>query len=59
MRVENLFPTPVAFWNFNITDEEKDYVRNLEQRPNQGNTTSKQNYLLFEEPMERISEIVS
>lgn len=58
MIIENLFPTPVAFWNFNITDEEKDYVRNLEQRPNQGNTTSKQNYLLFEEPMERIAGFV-
>lgn len=58
MKIENLFPTPVAFWNFNITDEEKDYVRNLEQRPNQGNTTSRQNYLLFEEPMERIAGFV-
>ena len=50
MRVENLFPTPVAFWNLNITEEEKAFIRNLEQRPNQGNTTSKNNYLLDKLP---------
>lgn len=58
MRIENLFPTPVAFWNLNITEEEKAFIRNLEQRPNQGNTTSKNNYLLFEEPMERLAGFV-
>lgn len=50
MRVENLFPTPVAFWNFVLTDEEKALVRDQEQRPNEGNTTSKNNYLLDKLP---------
>ena len=37
MRIENLFPTPVAFWNFNLTEEEKAFVREQDQRSNQGN----------------------
>lgn len=50
MRIENLFPTPVAFWNLTLTEDERDYIRKLEQRPNQGNTTSKDNYLLDKLP---------
>lgn len=58
MRVENLFPTPVAFWNFVLTDEEKAFVRDQEQRPNQGNTTSKDNYLFKAPQMKRVAKFV-
>jgi uncharacterized protein (TIGR02466 family) len=58
MRIESLFPTPVGFWNLVLNKDEIDFIRNLEQRPNQGNTTSKNNYLLFEEPMQRIAMFV-
>ena len=58
MNIENLFPTPVAFWNFVLTDEEKDFVRKLEQRPNQGNTTSKDNYLFKHKQMKRVKMFV-
>jgi uncharacterized protein (TIGR02466 family) len=58
MRIESLFPTPVGFWNLALNKDEIDFIRNLEQRPNQGNTTSKNNYLLFEEPMQRLAMFV-
>jgi len=41
-----------------LNKDEIDFVRSLEQRPNDGNTTSKNNYLLREESMERIAAFV-
>jgi uncharacterized protein (TIGR02466 family) len=58
MRIETLFPTPVGFWNLALNKDEIDFVRNLEQRPNQGNTTSKNNYLFREPEMERLGMFV-
>jgi len=58
MRIESLFPTPIGFWNLVLNKDEIDFVRGLEQRPNDGNTTSKNNYLLREESMERIATFV-
>ena len=58
MRIESLFPTPVAFWNLVLNKDEIDFVRSLEQRPNQGNTTSKNNYVLREPPMQRLAMFV-
>ena len=58
MRMESVFPTPVAFWNLVLNKDEIDFIRNLEQRPNQGNTTSKNNYLLREPEMERLGLFV-
>jgi len=58
MRIETLFPTPVGFWNLALNKDEIDFVRSLEQRPNDGNTTSKNNYLLREPEMERLSLFV-
>jgi uncharacterized protein (TIGR02466 family) len=58
MRIETLFPTPVGFWNLALNKDEIDFIRNLEQRPNQGNTTSKNNYLFREPEMERLGMFV-
>ena len=58
MRIESLFPTPIGFWNLVLNKDEIDFIRNLEQRPNQGNTTSKNNYLFREPEMERIAMFV-
>jgi uncharacterized protein (TIGR02466 family) len=58
MRIETLFPTPVGFWNLVLNKDEIDFVRGLGQRPNDGNTTSKNNYLLREPEMERLSLFV-
>jgi uncharacterized protein (TIGR02466 family) len=58
MRIETLFPTPVGFWNLVLNKDEIDFVRGLEQRPNDGNTTSKNNYLFREPEMERLEMFV-
>jgi uncharacterized protein (TIGR02466 family) len=58
MRIESLFPTPVGFWNLALNKDEIDFIRNLEQRPNQGNTTSKNNYVFREPEMERLEMFV-
>jgi uncharacterized protein (TIGR02466 family) len=58
MRIETLFPTPVGFWNLVLNKDEIDFVRGLEQKNNEGNQTSKNNYLLREPKMERLSLFV-
>jgi uncharacterized protein (TIGR02466 family) len=42
MNMFNLFPTPVAFSKFEreLTEEELDFLKNQEKKPNTGNTTS-------------------
>ena len=48
MRVHNLFPTPIGFFDIGreFTKKELDFINELEQRPNMGNTTSKNSYVL-------------
>jgi len=48
MNVELLFPTPVAFFTLDrtLTKSEFSFIETLEQRPNQYNTTSANNYIL-------------
>lgn len=46
INIHNLFPTPIGFFQRAITDEEKLFILNLEQRPNLGNTTSTNNKIL-------------
>ncbi len=48
MNLHNLFPTPVGFADLGreLTDEEMFFVRELETRPNMGNTTSTDNFVL-------------
>ena len=58
MKIENLFPTPIGFWNLVLNKDEIDFIQNLEQRPNTGNTTSKNNYLFREPEMERLAMFV-
>jgi hypothetical protein len=45
----NLFPTPVSFLELGreFSEEETDFLLNLEQKPNDGNTTSKERKLLL------------
>ena len=58
MNLELLFPTPVAFFDlgFELTEEERTFLLNQERRPNEGNQSSVNNYLLREEPLERVSK---
>jgi uncharacterized protein (TIGR02466 family) len=48
MNLHSLFPTAVGFFNLDrsLTEEEKDFLLTLEQRPNMGNRTSKDNFVL-------------
>jgi len=45
--IHNLFPTPVCFFDFgsDLTEVELDFIKNLEQRNNDGNMTSVNNKL--------------
>jgi uncharacterized protein (TIGR02466 family) len=60
MNLELLFPTPVAFFDLEIelTQEEKSFLLNQERRPNEGNQSSVNNYLLREPEMERLAAAV-
>ena len=48
MQLHNLFPTPVGFAELGrpLSDEELFFIRELPTRPNQGNTTSTDNFVL-------------
>lgn len=46
MNIHNLFPLPVAFFNRPVADEELVFVKDLARRPNTGNTTSTNNFVL-------------
>jgi uncharacterized protein (TIGR02466 family) len=55
MNMHGLFPTPVAYFKTFVLNEEKDFILNLEQRSNIGNTTSKDSFLLKAPEMQRIA----
>lgn len=46
--IHNLFPIPVGIYKLdrNLTDDELDFIKSQDTRPNQGNTTSKDNTIL-------------
>jgi len=48
VNTHHLFPTPVSFFNLGreLTDEESEFLLNQEEKPNAGNTTSKERKLL-------------
>jgi uncharacterized protein (TIGR02466 family) len=48
VNTHHLFPTPVSFFNLgrDLTDEESEFLLNQEEKPNVGNTTSKERKLL-------------
>ena len=48
MQLHNLFPIPVGFAELGrpLSDEELFFIRELQTRPNMGNTTSTDNFVL-------------
>jgi uncharacterized protein (TIGR02466 family) len=54
----NLFPTPIGKFVLDrpFTDAELDYIKGLETRPNQGNTTSTDNTLFNNEEMSDLAK---
>ena len=57
MNLELLFPTPVAFFDlgFELNEEERTFLLNQERRPNEGNQSSVDNYLLHDPTMVRLA----
>jgi uncharacterized protein (TIGR02466 family) len=60
MPINNLFPQPVGFYKLgrNLTEEESSYVKNLETRPNVGNTTSKNTTVLKSKELGNIKKFI-
>lgn len=60
MNIHPLFPTPVAFFTLDrdYTKAELDYVKNLTQRGNMGNTSSENNYVLASPELADIADFV-
>lgn len=60
MNTFNLFPTPVAFFKLpnELTEEQLEFLKNAEQRPNEGNTTSKFREVLDHELFADLKEFV-
>jgi len=60
MNMHNLFPTPVAFFNLgrDLTDDELKFLLGQEQRPNQGNSTSKDNLVLRHKAMTGLRQFI-
>jgi uncharacterized protein (TIGR02466 family) len=58
--IENLFPTPIGFYELDkpLLDKEVRFIKDLETRTNEGNTTSLDNYLLKSKEMKRIAAFV-
>lgn len=56
----NLFPTPVSFLELGreFSEEETDFLLNLEQKPNDGNTTSKERKLLDDPKLASLREFM-
>ena len=55
MNLELLFPTPVAFFDLQVTEEERSFLLNQERRPNEGNQSSVDNYLLRRPEMKALA----
>lgn len=53
-----LFPTAVGLYNLEkpLTEKEKSFIMGLERRPNLGNSTSLENYLLENKKLSRLKE---
>lgn len=60
MFIHNLFPTPVGFFDYtrNFNKTEKNFFINQKQRPNMGNTTSENFYILNDKKMTNIRTFI-
>lgn len=58
--INNLFPTAVGFYELDkpVTEEELQFIKDLETRANDGNATSIDNYLLKSKEMKRIAAFI-
>jgi hypothetical protein len=58
--IENLFPAAVGFYDLDkpLSEKELQFIKDLETRNNEGNTTSIDNYLLKSKEMKRIAAFI-
>lgn len=57
-KIIGLFPTPVGIYHLDrpLTKQEKDFIFNLETRPNMGNSTSVDNFLCDHKKMAKLKK---
>lgn len=60
MSLYNIFPTTVGMFDLErpLTESELKFILGLEQRPNMGNATSKNNYILKEKKLSKLHDFV-
>ena len=60
MQIVSLFPTAVGMFSLDreLTKKEKDYLLNLEEAPNMGNTTSKERFILRHNSMKNLHKFI-
>jgi uncharacterized protein (TIGR02466 family) len=60
VNINNLFPTPVAFFKFgrDLTEAELEFIKNQEHYPNDGNTTSKDRKILKNKELTEIRDFI-
>jgi len=58
--MENVFPTPVGFFNFEegLSEENIKFLKEQKQRPNEGNTSSDDRYLLKHECLSALNTFI-
>ena len=60
MNINNLFPTPVAFFKFgrDLTEAELEFIKGQEHYANEGNTTSKNRKILKSKELTEMREFI-
>lgn len=60
MIIENLFPTPIGFFKYEegITEAQKEFFKEQPQRPNEGNTSSEDRYLLKQKKVSSLTTYI-
>ena len=60
MNIETLFPIPVGFFKFDegLTEAEKQFLTEQPQRPNDGNTSSVDKYLLKQKKLNNLTTFI-
>ena len=60
MAIENLFPQPVGIYRLdrNLTEKEIEFIKGQQTRPNAGNMTSKDNFILRRKTMTKLRDFI-
>lgn len=60
MMIDNLFPTPVGFFNYKegLTEEQIKFLSEQDQRPNDGNTSSVDKYILKQKEVANLATFI-